>query len=80
MGLKYSFRHLFYGKLFHKDRLYKLLEDLDERLSAVEGGEGSSSYDDTDIKADISDLKSRVQALENPQSSDAQSSDAPANP
>ena len=38
MGLLYSFRHLFYGKNFHKDRLYKLLEKLDVRITALEQG------------------------------------------
>jgi len=69
MGLKYSFRHLFYGRLFHKDRLYKLLEDLDERLTAVEGGDGSSAheYDDTALKNQIKAVEDRVKALEDAQ-------------
>jgi len=42
MGLKYSFRHLFYGRLFHKDRLYNLLEDMDARITALEEASNSS--------------------------------------
>lgn len=41
MSLRYTFRHLFYGGKIHKERLYKVLEDLD----------GSNSGDDTKIKA-----------------------------
>lgn len=57
MGLRFSFRHLFYGGKLHKDRLYKVLEDLD----AASGGE---SYDDSEIKAKITALEARVKALE----------------
>ena len=41
MSLRYSFRHLFYGGKIQKERLYKVLEDLDS----------SNSGDDTKIKA-----------------------------
>lgn len=30
MSLRYSFRHLFYGGKLQKERLYKILKDLDE--------------------------------------------------
>ena len=44
MSLRYSFRHLFYGGKIQKERLYKVLEDLD----------ASNTGDDKDIK-DIQD-------------------------
>jgi hypothetical protein len=48
-----------------KEQFIRTLQDHEDRLEAVEGGEGSAAaYDDTDIKADIADLKTRVQALE----------------
>ena len=53
MSLLYSFRHLFYGKKFHKDRLYKLLEKLDGRITALEQGvdpDGVSIDDITDAE------------------------------
>ncbi len=50
MGLRFSFRHLFYGGKLHKDRLYKILEDLD----SAAGGDA----------ADISELESDVGALQ----------------
>ena len=37
MSLRYSFRHLFYGGKVQKERLYKVLEDLD----SANGGESS---------------------------------------
>ena len=45
MSLRYSFRQLFYGKRFHKDRLWNILVDFDERLDELEEGrsEGSDS-------------------------------------
>ena len=46
MGLRYSFRHLFFGGKLNKKRLYKILEDLD----AANGGETT----------DISALKTTV--------------------
>lgn len=50
---------------FNWKGLNKILHDHEARIDALEGGEvEGSSYDDTDIKADISDLKSRVSALE----------------
>lgn len=50
MGLRFSFRHLFYGGKIHKDRLYKILEDLD----SAAGGD----------VADITELESDVEALQ----------------
>jgi hypothetical protein len=41
MSLRYTFRHLFYGGKIQKERLYKVLEDLD----------ASNSGDDTKISA-----------------------------
>ena len=46
MSLRYSFRHLFYGGKIQKERLYKVLEDLD----ASNGGD----------ELDISSLKTTV--------------------
>ena len=43
MSLRYTFRHLFYGGKIQKERLYKVLEDLDK----ANGGE---SKDINDIK------------------------------
>ena len=50
MGLRYSFRHLFFGGKLNKRRLYNILEDLD----SATGGEA------TDIEA----LETSVEALE----------------
>ena len=41
MALRYTFRHLFYGGKVQKERLYKILQDLDE----------SNGGDETDISA-----------------------------
>ena len=65
MGLKYTFRHLFFGNKFHKERMWNTLEDLDTRLSELEGDSGTS-YDDTEVKALISALDERITALETP--------------
>ena len=79
-------------KLFDKGRLVeeqmiRFLIKLDKRVSDLEEGEGTA-YDDTEVKADISALKTaigdestegsilaRIKALE-----DAQTPDEPANP
>ena len=50
MGLRYSFRHLFYGNKIHKERLYKILEDLD----STNGGE---TQDITSLKTTVGDNK-----------------------
>lgn len=74
------------GKIV-QEQLIRLLIKFDDRITALEEGEGSS-YDDTEIKADISALETaigtestegsilaRIKALE-----DAQTPDEPANP
>lgn len=50
MGLRYSFRHLFFGGKLNKKRLYQILEDLD----SANGGDAS----------DIESLEDSVSALE----------------
>jgi len=58
------------GTLLEKGRfnwkgVNKILHNHENRLDALEKGEGSSSsYDDTKIKGDISALEVRVKALE----------------
>lgn len=48
-----------------KEQFIRTLQDHEDRLAAVEGGEGSATaYDDTEIKADITALAARVKALE----------------
>ena len=44
MGLRYTFRHLFYANRIQKERLYKTLQDLDDRITALEGGETETVY------------------------------------
>lgn len=44
MVLKYDYREVFYHKVLRPLRLYKLLEDLDERITTLE----ESSDDDED--------------------------------
>ena len=51
MSLRYSFRHLFYGGKIHKERLYKVLEDLD----SANGGE---TTDISALKTTVGDNKS----------------------
>ena len=46
------------GKIL-QEQLIRLLIKFDERISALEEGEGSS-YDDTEIKADISALETAI--------------------
>lgn len=43
--------------------MWNTLEDLDERISELEGNSGTS-YDDTEVKALISALDGRITALE----------------
>ena len=50
MSLRYSFRHLFYGGKIQKERLYKVLEDLD----SANGGE---TTDITALKTTVGDSK-----------------------
>lgn len=52
------------GKII-QEQLIRVLLNFDERISALEGGDGASSYDDTQVKADIKALQDRVTALEN---------------
>ena len=51
MGLRYSFRHLFFGGKLNKKRLYKILEDLD----AANGGE---TIDISALKTTVGDTNS----------------------
>ena len=48
MSLRYSFRHLFYGGKIQKERLYKVLKDLDN----ANGGE---TTDITALKTTVGD-------------------------
>lgn len=48
MALRYTFRHLFYGGKIQKERLYKILEDLDN----ANGGE---TTDITALKTTVGD-------------------------
>lgn len=48
MALRYTFRHLFYGGKIQKERLYKVLEDLD----SANGGE---TTDITALKTTVGD-------------------------
>ena len=50
MSLRYTFRHLFYGGKIQKERLYKVLEDLD----SASGGDAQ----------DIDALETSVEALQ----------------
>ena len=54
------------GKIL-QEQLIRLLIKFDERITALEDESGGSSYDDTEVKSDISDLKTRVEALEDAQ-------------
>ena len=45
--------------------MWETLEDLDARISELEGDSGTS-YDDTEVKALISALDERITALETP--------------
>ena len=53
MGLRFSFRHLFYGGKIHKDRLYKILEDLDSAA-------GGDAADITELESDVGALQTTV--------------------
>lgn len=53
MSLRYTFRHLFYGGKIQKERLYKILEDLD----AANGGE---SEDIEDLESDVANIKEAI--------------------
>ena len=68
MSLRYSFRHLFYGGKIQKERLYKVLEDLDSAnggestdIKAIQDAIGKSSGTGAGgILKDVADLKSVV--------------------
>lgn len=47
MSLRYKFRHLFFGNRFHKDRMWETLEDLDERITALESSSNSNETPST---------------------------------
>ena len=53
MGLRFSFRHLFYDGKLHKDRLYKILEDLDSAA-------GGDAADITELESDVGALQTTV--------------------
>ena len=64
MSLRYSFRHLFYGGKIQKERLYKVLEDLDasnggdeQDISTLKTTVGNSS---SGLVKDMSDVKSAI--------------------
>ena len=65
MSLRYTFRHLFYGGKIQKERLYKVLEDLDSAnsgegtdISAIKEAIGKASGTGAGgILKDIADIK-----------------------
>ena len=64
MGLRYSFRHLFFGGKLNKQRLYNILEDLDSAnsgestdISALETVVGDSS---SGLVKDVADIKTAI--------------------
>ena len=65
MSLRYTFRHLFYGGKIQKERLYKILEDLDSAnsgentdISAIKEAIGKASGDGAGgILKDVADIK-----------------------
>ena len=64
MSLRYSFRHLFYGGEINKNRLYKILEDLDSAAT----GEGTDITElqtivgdaDSGLVKDTADIKTAI--------------------
>ena len=68
MSLRYTFRHLFYGGKIQKERLYKVLEDLDSANSGentdignIKQAIGKASGDGAGgILKDVADLKNAV--------------------
>ena len=68
-------RILHKGELI-KEQFIRTLQDHEDRIAAVEEGEGSgSAYDDTEIKRDLTALEARVRVLEG-----ALNTDVPAPP
>jgi len=68
MSLRYSFRHLFYGGKIQKERLYKVLEDLDSAnggettdINAIKQAIGkSTSGSETGFYKDIKDINTAI--------------------
>ena len=68
MSLRYSFRHLFYGGKIQKERLYKVLEDLDSAnsgettdITAIKQAIGkSTSGSETGFYKDIKDINTAI--------------------
>ncbi len=68
MSLRYTFRHLFYNGKIQKERLYKVLEDLDSAnsgestdITALETVVGDATGG---LVKDVSDAQSDITALE----------------
>ena len=64
MSLRYSFRHLFFGGRIQKERLYKVLEDLDSAtggeatdISALEEVVGDNTGG---LVKDVADIKTAI--------------------
>lgn len=53
MSLRYSFRHLFFGGRIQKERLYKVLEDLDSAT-------GGDATDISALEESVSDLETAI--------------------
>ena len=68
MSLRYSFRHLFFGGKINKQRLYKILEDLDNAnggettdITAIKNAIGkSTSGSETGFYKDIKDINTAI--------------------
>lgn len=68
MSLRYSFRHLFFGGKINKQRLYKILEDLDSAnggettdITAIKNAIGkSTSGSETGFYKDIKDINTAI--------------------
>lgn len=68
MGLRYSFRHLFFGGKLNKRRLYNILEDLDSAnsgettdITAIKQAIGkSTSGSETGFYKDIKDINTAI--------------------
>ena len=68
MSLRYSFRHLFFGGKINKQRLYKILEDLDDAnggettdITAIKEAIGkSTSGSETGFYKDIKDINTAI--------------------
>jgi len=64
MSLRYSFRHLFYGGNIHKDRLYKVLQDLDSANTGESTDIGALETivgdEDGGLVKDVADIKTAI--------------------